>query len=386
MSTISKYNSKSGMIQSKPSSNRPSPILEYNFLKSKKSNGHITQNESLTDLSSNTKITNQSFNKDHSRDKSAPTHRSSSFQPIKHDSFYNKSKEQQLLHKRKIDYQRNLNHQKELREQRSFVPLNDISRELYKNQMKRSKSVMIPIYKRPKEKINLNNTRNLKQLIINEANTSSLSRNTRCFQKKVFNNWLQKNELWKKNSMTKTINKVKTRMIEINEQEEQFQFKPQLNHSNSTIQCSKSRNKCGNNLSTASKSMKTNHSVSSLKKEYDKIKIMPSFKPVINATYNSIKKKPLPISIKTNFCNLNKEIQLKSQPIKSMNKIHVYCFDSYQNEDLVIKKAMIQSRISNKTENNDYKISEDLYKINVRDKLPNNIPLNVIFCKNHTCL
>lgn len=288
--------------------------------------------------------------------------------------FYERAKEREILKQRKIDELRNIKLQNELNEIKKFK-MNNHSKEIILKKEKRNLSQ--PNYMENK-KIKEKDTLSLKKLIKEEEELKKNNvSNNKIFNEKSFKHFLMNNE----NMIKNKINKINERKkeLEIIEYSSQYSFKPNLNKKSMWII---------DNLDNITEEQKLIRSKSFIKKELLKINEQYSFKPKINNNkkynqrkiYNNIinsrsDKNVNSFEIFENKNNLDKKNEYykknNNEEILKNNKInighnHIIDFNSIKN-----------SKIENSPFNS-------LYKLNIRQNLPNSSSENIIDISNNS--
>lgn len=288
--------------------------------------------------------------------------------------FYERAKEREILKQRKIDELRNIKLQNELNEMKKFK-MNNHSKEIILKKEKRNLSQ--PNFLENK-KIKEKDTLSLKKLIKEEEELKKNNvSNNKIFNEKSFKHFLMNNE----NMIKNKINKINERKkeLEIIEYSSQYSFKPNLNKKSMWII---------DNLDNITEEQKLIRSKSFIKKELLKINEQYSFKPKINNNkkynqrkiYNNIinsrsDKNVNSFEIFENKNNLDKKNEYykknNNEEILKNNKInighnHIIDFNSIKN-----------SKIENSPFNS-------LYKLNIRQNLPNSSSENIIDISNNS--
>ena len=288
--------------------------------------------------------------------------------------FYERAKEREILKQRKIDELRNIKLQNELNEMKKFK-MNNHSKEIILKKEKRNLSQ--PNFLENK-KIKEKDTLSLKKLIKEEEELKKNNvSNNKIFNEKSFKHFLMNNE----NMIKNKINKINERKkeLEIIEYSSQYSFKPNLNKKSMWII---------DNLDNITEEQKLIRSKSFIKKELLKINEQYSFKPKINNNkkynqrkiYNNIinsrsDKNVNSFEIFENKNNLDKKNEYykknNNEEILKNNKInighnHIIDFNSIKNT---------------KIENSPF---NSLYKLNIRQNLPNSSSENIIDISNNS--
>lgn len=288
--------------------------------------------------------------------------------------FYERAKEREILKQRKIDELRNIKLQNELNEMKKFK-MNNHSKEIILKKEKRNLSQ--PNFLENK-KIKEKDTLSLKKLIKEEEELKKNNvSNNKIFNEKSFKQFLMNNE----NMIKNKINKINERKkeLEIIEYSSQYSFKPNLNKKSMWII---------DNLDNITEEQKLIRSKSFIKKELLKINEQYSFKPKINNNkkynqrkiYNNIinsrsDKNVNSFEIFENKNNLDKKNEYykknNNEEILKNNKInighnHIIDFNSIKNT---------------KIENSPF---NSLYKLNIRQNLPNSSSENIIDVSNNS--
>ena len=288
--------------------------------------------------------------------------------------FYERAKEREILKQRKIDELRNIKLQNELNEMKKFK-MNNHSKEIILKKEKRNLSQ--PNFLENK-KIKEKDTLSLKKLIKEEEELKKNNvSNNKIFNEKSFKHFLMNNE----NMIKNKINKINERKkeLEIIEYSSQYSFKPNLNKKSMWII---------DNLDNITEEQKLIRSKSFIKKELLKINEQYSFKPKINNNkkynqrkiYNNIINSRSDKNVNSfetfeNKNNLDKKNEYykknNNEEILKNNKInighnHIIDFNSIKN-----------SKIENSPFNS-------LYKLNIRQNLPNSSSENIIDISNNS--
>ena len=195
----------------------PGSILEYSFLNKtvqkdagisapslKKTLGHSTLSQTKDAYLSNKTNFSSNLNKNTSRKDStfrsskAKTNKSflqsSHSQPSFNLSLYEKEKERQLEHNKRIEEQRHLKNQLEMSQLRPYIKMSDNSREIIRRKEKRNQSMELPLYLQEK-KINEKDTMRLRDIIKKEIDQSETAKAShKVFNKKKFEDFIRKNE------------------------------------------------------------------------------------------------------------------------------------------------------------------------------------------------
>ena len=288
--------------------------------------------------------------------------------------FYERAKEREILKQRKIDELRNIKLQNELNEMKKFK-MSSHSKEIILKKEKRNLSQ--PNFLENK-KIKEKDTLSLKKLIKEEEELKKNNvSNNKIFNEKSFKHFLMNNE----NMIKNKINKINERKkeLEIIEYSSQYSFKPNLNKKSMWII---------DNLDNITEEQKLIRSKSFIKKELLKINEQYSFKPKINNNkkynqrkiYNNIINSRSDKNVNSfetfeNKNNLDKKNEYykknNNEEILKNNKInighnHIIDFNSIKN-----------SKIENSPFNS-------LYKLNIRQNLPNSSSENIIDVSNNS--
>ena len=363
---------------------KESSILEYNFLSSQeKSKQSIknyscpTRDTSQTLIPINQSLKNLSIyssgqnniivSKD---DDSLITNNN-----LSNIDFYERSKEKEILKQRKIDELKNIILQNELSKMKSFK-MSDNSKEIIKRKEKRNLSQ--PNYMENK-KIKEKDTLSLKMMIKEqeEINKNTIS-NNKIFDEKSFKQFLMNNN----NMIKKKENKIKERKkeLEVIEFESQCSFKPNLNKKSMWIM---------ENLDNISEEQKLIRSKSFIKNELMKMNEKYSFMPKINNNkkynqkkiYNNINlSNNNNLIINNNISNDNIQMNLSNENINSENKLNLNLKNNIIN--IGNNHNVNFKNLNNKK--NEYSSFNALYKINIRQNLPNTNRENVIEMNNNS--
>ena len=289
--------------------------------------------------------------------------------------FYERSKEKETLKQRKIDELKNIILENELSEMRSFK-MSDNSKEIIKRKEKRNLSQ--PNYmenKRIKEKDTLGLKMMIKEQEEIKKNTVF---NNKVFDQKSFKQFLINNH----NMVKKKENKIKEwkKELEVIEFDSQCSFKPNLNKKSMWIM---------ENLDNISEEQKLMRAKSFIKNELIKMNEKYSFMPKINNNkqynqkkiYNNIQ---IPnnnnIKVESNISNDNIILPLSNENINSGNNINLKnsIINIGNNHNIDFK------HINNKQKKNEISSFNALYKLNIRQNLPNTNRENVIEMKNNS--
>ena len=289
--------------------------------------------------------------------------------------FYERSKEKETLKQRKIDKLKNIILENELSEMRSFK-MSDNSKEIIKRKEKRNLSQ--PNYmenKKIKEKDILGLKTMIKEQEEIKKNTVF---NNKVFDQKSFKQFLINNH----NMVKKKENKIKEwkKELEVIEFDSQCSFKPNLNKKSMWIM---------ENLDNISEEQKLMRAKSFIKNELIKMNEKYSFMPKINNNkkynqkkiYNNIQ---IPnnnnIKVESNISNDNIILPLSNENINSGNNINLKnsIINIGNNHNIDFK------HINNKQKKNEISSFNALYKLNIRQNLPNTNRENVIEMKNNS--
>ncbi len=289
--------------------------------------------------------------------------------------FYERSKEKETLKQRKIDELKNIILENELSEMRSFK-MSDNSKEIIKRKEKRNLSQ--PNYmenKKIKEKDILGLKTMIKEQEEIKKNTVF---NNKVFDQKSFKQFLINNH----NMVKKKENKIKEwkKELEVIEFDSQCSFKPNLNKKSMWIM---------ENLDNISEEQKLMRAKSFIKNELIKMNEKYSFMPKINNNkkynqkkiYNNIQ---IPnnnnIKVESNISNDNIILPLSNENINSGNNINLKnsIINIGNNHNIDFK------HINNKQKKNEISSFNALYKLNIRQNLPNTNRENVIEMKNNS--
>ena len=289
--------------------------------------------------------------------------------------FYERSKEKETLKQRKIDELKNIILENELSEMRSFK-MSDNSKEIIKRKEKRNLSQ--PNYmenKKIKEKDILGLKTMIKEQEEIKKNTVF---NNKVFDQKSFKQFLINNH----NMVKKKENKIKEwkKELEVIEFDSQCSFKPNLNKKSMWIM---------ENLDNISEEQKLMRAKSFIKNELIKMNEKYSFMPKINNNkkynqkkiYNNIQ---IPnnnnIKVESNISNDNIILPLSNENINSGNNINLK--NSIRN--IGNNHNIDFKHINNKQKKNEISSFNALYKLNIRQNLPNTNRENVIEMKNNS--
>lgn len=288
--------------------------------------------------------------------------------------FYERAKEREILKQRKIDELRNIKLQNELNEMKKFK-MNNHSKEIILKKEKRNLSQ--PNFLENK-KIKEKDTLSLKKLIKEEEELKKNNvSNNKIFNEKSFKHFLMNNE----NMIKNKINKINERKkeLEIIEYSSQYSFKPNLNKKSMWII---------DNLDNITEEQKLIRSKSFIKKELLKINEQYSFKPKINNNkkYNQRK-------IYNNIINSRSDKNVNSfetfENKNNLDKKNEYYKKNNNEEILKNNKINIghnhiidfNSIKNTKIENSPF---NSLYKLNIRQNLPNSSSENIIDISNNS--
>ena len=288
--------------------------------------------------------------------------------------FYERAKEREILKQRKIDELRNIKLQNELNEMKKFK-MNNHSKEIILKKEKRNLSQ--PNFLENK-KIKEKDTLSLKKLIKEEEELKKNNvSNNKIFNEKSFKQFLMNNE----NMIKNKINKINERKkeLEIIEYSSQYSFKPNLNKKSMWII---------DNLDNITEEQKLIRSKSFIKKELLKINEQYSFKPKINNNkkYNQRK-------IYNNIINSRSDKNVNSfetfENKNNLDKKNEYYKKNNNEEILKNNKINIghnhiidfNSIKNTKIENSPF---NSLYKLNIRQNLPNSSSENIIDISNNS--
>lgn len=380
----------------------PGSILEYSFLNKtvqkdagisapslKKTLAPSTLSQTKDAYLSNKTNFSSNLNKNTSRKDS--TYRSSkvksnkSFlqsshsQPSFNLSMYEKEKERQIEHKKRIEEQRHLKNQLEMSQLRPYIKMSDNSRDIIRRKEKRNQSMELPFYLQD-NKINEKDTMRLRNIIqkeneINQSETMNKASH-KVFNKKKFDDFIKKNEnmLIKKQKEVERLKK----QIEIEEMSSECSFVPELNKRSLMMVNNQSYEENENRRMLRSRSY--------IKKEFTKIKEKNDYTPKTNRQLKNSK-------VKGNYHNLilmekknkndikgykfklneNKPINTTSNSNKTKTRNNeTYTIKENKTERIVIKRKEV------KVDDDPYNC---LYKLNIRQNLPGQIPENVIKIK-----
>ena len=361
---------------------KESSILEYNFLSSQektkqsiKNYSYPTRDTSQTLIPINQSLKNLSIyssgqnniivSKD---DDSLITNNN-----LSNIDFYERAKEKEILKQRKIDELKNIILHNELSEMKTFK-MSENSKEIIKRKEKRNLSQ--PNYMENK-KIKEKDTLSLKMMIKEqeEINKNTIS-NNKIFDEKSFKQFLMNNN----NMIKKKENKIKERKkeLEVIEFESQCSFKPNLNKKSMWIM---------ENLDNISEEQKLIRSKSFIKNELMKMNEKYSFMPKINNNkkynnkkiYNNIHhSNNNNLKLNSNISNDNIVLNLSNENINSVNNINIKnsTINIGNNHNIDFK------HINNKK--NEISSFNALYKLNIRQNLPNTNRENVIEMNNNS--
>ena len=288
--------------------------------------------------------------------------------------FYERAKEREILKQRKIDELRNIKLQNELNEMKKFK-MNNHSKEIILKKEKRNLSQ--PNFLENK-KIKEKDTLSLKKLIKEEEELKKNNvSNNKIYNEKSFKHFLMNNE----NMIKNKINKINERKkeLEIIEYSSQYSFKPNLNKKSMWII---------DNLDNITEEQKLIRSKSFIKKELLKINEQYSFKPKINNNkkYNQRK-------IYNNIINSRSDKNVNSfetfENKNNLDKKNEYYKKNNNEEILKNNKINIghnhiidfNSIKNTKIENSPF---NSLYKLNIRQNLPNSSSENIIDISNNS--
>ena len=279
------------------------------------------------------------------------------------------------MKQRKIDELKNIILENELSEMRSFK-MSDNSKEIIKRKEKRNLSQ--PNYmenKKIKEKDILGLKTMIKEQEEIKKNTVF---NNKVFDQKSFKQFLINNH----NMVKKKENKIKEwkKELEVIEFDSQCSFKPNLNKKSMWIM---------ENLDNISEEQKLMRAKSFIKNELIKMNEKYSFMPKINNNkkynqkkiYNNIQ---IPnnnnIKVESNISNDNIILPLSNENINSGNNINLKnsIINIGNNHNIDFKY------INNKQKKNEISSFNALYKLNIRQNLPNTNRENVIEMKNNS--
>ena len=363
---------------------KESSILEYNFLSSQEKSKQSIKNYSCPtrDTSQTLIPINQSL-KNFSIYSSGPNNIIASKSDdstitnnnLSNIDFYERSKEKEILKQRKIDELKNIILQNELSKMKSFK-MSDNSKEIIKRKEKRNLSQ--PNYMENK-KIKEKDTLSLKMMIKEqeEINKNTIS-NNKIFDEKSFKQFLMNNN----NMIKKKENKIKERKkeLEVIEFDSQCSFKPNLNKKSMWIM---------ENLDNISEEQKLIRSKSFIKNELMKMNEKYSFMPKINNNkkynqkkiYNNINlSNNNNLIINNNISNDNIQMNLSNENINSENKLNLNLKNNIIN--IGNNHNVNFKNLNNKK--NEYSSFNALYKINIRQNLPNTNRENVIQMNNNS--
>ncbi len=289
--------------------------------------------------------------------------------------FYERSKEKETLKQRKIDELKNIILENELSEMRSFK-MSDNSKEIIKRKEKRNLSQ--PNYmenKKIKEKDILGLKTMIKEQEEIKKNTVF---NNKVFDQKSFKQFLINNH----NMVKKKENKIKEwkKELEVIEFDSQCSFKPNLNKKSMWIM---------ENLDNISEEQKLMRAKSFIKNELIKMNEKYSFMPKINNNkkynnkkiYNNIHhSNNNNLKLNSNISNDNIVLNLSNENINSMNNINIKnsTINIGNNHNIDFK------HINNKQKKNEISSFNALYKLNIRQNLPNTNRENVIEMNNNS--
>ena len=289
--------------------------------------------------------------------------------------FYERSKEKETLKQRKIDELKNIILENELSEMRSFK-MSDNSKEIIKRKEKRNLSQHNYMEnKKIKEKDILGLKTMIKEQEEIKKNTVF---NNKVFDQKSFKQFLINNH----NMVKKKENKIKEwkKELKVIEFDSQCSFKPNLNKKSMWIM---------ENLDNISEEQKLMRAKSFIKNELIKMNEKYSFMPKINNNkkynqkkiYNNIQ---IPnnnnIKVESNISNDNIILPLSNENINSGNNINLKnsIINIGNNHNIDFK------HINNKQKKNEISSFNALYKLNIRQNLPNTNRENVIEMKNNS--
>ena len=361
---------------------KESSILEYNFLSSQektkqsiKNYSYPTRDTSQTLIPINQSLKNLSIyssgqnniivSKD---DDSLITNNN-----LSNIDFYERAKEKEILKQRKIDELKNIILHNELSEMKTFK-MSENSKEIIKRKEKRNLSQ--PNYMENK-KIKEKDTLSLKKMIKEqeEIKKNTIS-NNKVFDGKSFKQFLMNNQ----NMIKKKENKIKEKKkeLEIIEIDSQCSFKPNLNKKSMWIM---------ENLDNISEEQKLMRAKSFIKNELIKMNEKYSFMPKINNNkkynnkkiYNNIHhSNNNNLKLNSNISNDNIVLNLSNENINSVNNINIKnsTINIGNNHNIDFK------HINNKK--NEISSFNALYKLNIRQNLPNTNRENVIEMNNNS--
>lgn len=313
---------------------------------------------------------------------------SSHSQPSFNISIYEKEKERQMVLNRKIEEQRNLQHQLEMSELRPYIKMSDNSREIINKKIKKDQSLEQPLYLR-ENKINEKNTMRLRNIIKNEneilkSPPTNHCKTTRVFDQKKFDAFLKKNEnmVIKKQ---KEMEKIK-KQIEIEEMSSECSFFPELNK--------KSLLMANNPDNFEDNQTRMIRSKSFIKKEYTKFKEQNNHIPQTN---HQTSKNTKVISNHNNVVGNHKIQQNKNikgykfqinetkhnQASNNSSNIQTKCEIRKNSRNTTqanksLKSSKTQELTFSQNQQNYDDPFSSLYKLNIRQNLPGQIPENII--------
>lgn len=372
----------------------PGSILEYSFLNKtvqkdagisapslKKTLGHSTLSQTKDAYLSNKTNFSSNLNKNTSRKDStyrsskAKTNKSflqsSHSQPSFNLSLYEKEKERQLEHNKRIEEQRHLKNQLEMSQLRPYIKMSDNSREIIRRKEKRNQSMEIPLYLQEK-KINEKDTMRLRNIIKKESElnqSETVNKNShKVFNKKKFEDFIRKNENMLINKQ-KEVERMK-KQIEIEEMSSECSFVPELNKRSLMMVNNQSYEDNENRRMLRSRSY--------IKKEFTKLKEKNDYTPKtnrinakVNKNYHNLilmdKKSKNDIKGYKFKLNDNKLINTTVHSHKTRNN-ETNSLKENKTERLVVKREII-------VDDDPYNC---LYKLNIRQNLPGQIPENVV--------
>ena len=368
----------------------PGSILEYSFLNKtvqkdagisapslKKTLGHSTLSQTKDAYLSNKTNVSSNLNKNTSRKDStfrsskAKTNKSflqsSHSQPSFNLSLYEKEKERQLEHNKRIEEQRHLKNQLEMSQLRPYIKMSDNSREIIRRKEKRNQSMELPLYLQEK-KINEKDTMRLRDIIKKENDQSETAKAShKVFNKKKFEDFIRKNENMLINKQ-KEVERMK-KQIEIEEMSSECSFVPELNK--------RSLMMVNNQSYEDSENRRMLRSRSYIKKEFTKLKEKNDYTPKTNRQTKNAK-------VKGNYHNLilmdkkNKN-EIKGYKFKlNDNKPTVHSHKTRNNETNSLKENKTERLVIKREKIVDDDPYNCLYKLNIRQNLPGQIPENVI--------
>lgn len=372
----------------------PGSILEYSFLNKtvqkdagisapslKKTLGHSTLSQTKDAYLSNKTNFSSNLNKNTSRKDStyrsskAKTNKSflqsSHSQPSFNLSLYEKEKERQLEHNKRIEEQRHLKNQLEMSQLRPYIKMSDNSRDIIRRKEKRNQSMEIPLYLQEK-KINEKDTMRLRNIIKKESElnqSETVNKNShKVFNKKKFEDFIRKNENMLINKQ-KEVERMK-KQIEIEEMSSECSFVPELNKRSLMMVNNQSYEDNENRRMLRSRSY--------IKKEFTKLKEKNDYTPKtnrinakVNKNYHNLilmdKKSKNDIKGYKFKLNDNKPINTTVRSHKTRNN-ETNSLKENKTERLVVKREII-------VDDDPYNC---LYKLNIRQNLPGQIPENVV--------